>query len=149
MSHVAIKKLTNLQEIKELIIVFSLAFDSSYDPKDEYLLSMLKNNSCVILGAVVEGRIVGGVVLFEMTPIHGTKELYIYDIAVHPEFQKRGVGKKLMEAIKEEARTRGVGTIFVEAESEDEGAVAFYRALGGEEVMVNHFNFSSQRTINQ
>lgn len=142
MSTVSIKKLENVEELKELIAVFSLAFESSYDTSDEYLLSMLKNTSCVILGAVVESRIVGGLVAFEMTPIHGTKEFYIYDIAVHPLSQKQGVGKKLMEATKEEAHARGVGTIFVEAESEDEGAVAFYRALGGEEVAVNHFNFT-------
>ena len=138
----SIKQLTSIKELKELIAVFSLAFESSYDTKDDYLHSMLGNATCVILGAVVEGRIVGGLVAFEMTPIHGTKELYIYDIAVHPLSQKQGVGKKLMEAIKEEARARGAGTIFVEAESEDEGAVAFYRAIGGEEVAVNHFNFN-------
>ena len=142
MSNVTIKKLTSTGELKELIAVFSRAFESSYDTKNEYLLSMLGNTACVILGAVVEDRIVGGLVAFEMMPIHGTKELYLYDIAVHPEFQKQGMGKKLMEAIKEEARTRGVEAILVEAESEDEGAVAFYRALGGEEVAVNHFNFS-------
>lgn len=142
MSNIKIKKLTSIQEIKELISVFSLAFESSYDSKDAYLFSMLKNTSCSILGAVVEGRIVGGVVLFEMTPIHGTKEFYVYDIAVHPEFQKQGIGKKLVEAVREEARARGIGTIFVEAESEDEGAVAFYRALGGEEIAVRHFNFN-------
>lgn len=139
---ISIKKVTDSKDVRELLAVFSLAFESSYDTSDEYLLSMLGNTSCVILGAVVEGRIVGGLVAFEMTPLHGTKELYIYDIAVHPEFQKQGVGRKLMEAIQEEARTRGVGTVFVEAESEDDGAVAFYRALGGEEVAVNHFNFT-------
>lgn len=142
MDTVLIKKLTSIEEVNELLTVFSLAFESTYDTSDEYLLSMLKNTSCVILGAVVEGRIVGGLIAFEMMPIHGTKELYIYDIAVHPEFQKKGLGKKLIEVIKEEARARGVGTIFVEAESEDEGAVAFYRAIGGEEVAVNHFNFN-------
>ncbi len=142
MQIISIKKLENVEEIKELIAVFSLAFESSYDTSDEYLLSMLRNTACVILGAVVENRIVGGLVAFEMTPIHGTKEFYIYDIAVHPLSQKQGVGRKLIEAVKEEARTRGVGAIFVEAESEDEGAVAFYRAIGGEEVAVNHFNFT-------
>lgn len=142
MNTISIKKLEKVEEIKELITVFSLAFESCYGIKDEYLISMLKNTSCIILGALVEGHIVGGLVAFEMTPIHGTKELYIYDIAVHPLSQKQGVGKKLMEAIKEEARARDAGTIFVEAESEDEGAVAFYRAIDGEEVAVNHFNFT-------
>lgn len=142
MNSISIRKLEKLEEIKELISVFSLAFESYYDTKDEYLHLMLKNTTCVILGAVFGSRIVGGLVAFEITPIHGKKELYIYDIAVHPKFQKQGVGKKLMEIIKEEARTRDIGTIFVEAESEDQGAVAFYRAIGGEEVTVNHFNFT-------
>jgi aminoglycoside 3-N-acetyltransferase I len=103
---------------------------------------MLDNPACIIVGVTAEGKTIGGLVAFEMTPIHGTKELYIYDIAIHPDFQKQGLGKKLIETIKEEARARGVGTIFVEAEREDEGAVAFYRAIGGEEVKVNHFNFT-------
>lgn len=140
--HMAIKKLENIEELKELVATFSLAFESEYDTTDSYLSTMLENTSCVIFGALIESRIVGGLVAFEMTPIHGTKEFYIYDIAVHPEFQKQGVGKKLMEVLKQEAQARGVGAIFVEAESEDEGAVAFYRAIGGEEVAVNHFNFT-------
>lgn len=137
-----IKKLEKPNELKELMNVFALVFESECDTTDLYIESMLANHNCVIFCAVAESRIIGGLVAFEMTPIHGTKELYIYDIAVHPDFQKRGVGKKLIEAIKEEARVRGVGTIFVEAESEDEGAVAFYRAIGGEEVAVNHFNLT-------
>ncbi len=139
---IMIKKLENIAELKELATAFSLAFESPYNTTDEYLSSMIKNSSCVILGAVVEAHVVGGLVAFFMTPIHGTKELYVYDIAVSPLFQKKGLGKQLVEALKQEARARGVGTIFVEAESEDEGAVAFYRAIGGEEVAVNHFNFN-------
>lgn len=142
MNNATIKKLENIEELKGLITVFSLAFDSPYHTTDDYLSSMLQNSSCVILGAVVETRVVGGLVAFAMTPIHGTKELYVYDIAVHPEFQKQGLGVRLMESLKQEARVRGVGTIFIEAESEDEGAVAFYRAIGGEEVAVNHFHFT-------
>lgn len=141
-NHSTIKKLENLDELKELVAVFTLAFESEYNTSDSYLSSMLQNSTCVIMGAFVEARIVGGLVAFAMTPIHGTKEMYIYDIAVHPEFQKRGLGAQLMEALKQEARGRGVETIFVEAESEDEGAVAFYRAIGGKEVAVNHFNFN-------
>lgn len=141
MNDTSIIKLENIAQLRELVTVFSLAFKSAYDTTDAYLSAMLENTSCIILGALVEDRIVGGLVAFEMIPIHGTKELYIYDIAVHPEFQKQGVGAQLMKALKQEARTRGVGTVFVDAESEDEEAVAFYRAIGGEEVAVNHFNF--------
>lgn len=142
MNNFMIKKLDSMSELRELIEVFSQAFESDYKTTDEYLESMLQNSTCMILGAEVDTRLVGGLVAFEMTPIHGTKEFYIYDIAVHPEFQKQGLGKQLMEVLKQEAHVRGVGTIFVEVESEDIGAVAFYRAIGGEEVAVNHFNFN-------
>jgi ribosomal protein S18 acetylase RimI-like enzyme len=52
------------------------------------------------------------------------------------------MGKKLIEHIKSEGKKRDIKTIFVEAESEDVGAVAFYKAIGGQEVKVNHFNFT-------
>jgi ribosomal protein S18 acetylase RimI-like enzyme len=47
-----------------------------------------------------------------------------------------------MAYLQAEARKQHIATIFVEAESEDAGAVAFYRKLGGEEITVNHFNFT-------
>lgn len=141
MESIAIKKLESVDTLKQLISVFSAAFESEYTVDETYLMEMLKNESATILGAMKEDMVVGGLVAFEMTPIHGTKEFYIYDIGVHPKHQKQGIGKKLIERLKEEAKIRGIKTIFVEAESGDEGAVAFYRAIGGEEVAVNHFNF--------
>ncbi len=142
MNNISIKELNTVVELRELISVFSFAFEAEYDVKDDYLQNMLDNEAVVILGVMKEKKIVGGLVAFEMTPIHGSKEFYIYDIAVHSEYQKQGLGKKLLEHIKEEAKNRGIKTIFVEAESEDKEAVAFYRAIGGEEVGVNHFNFT-------
>lgn len=137
-----VRELQQIDELKELITVFSHAFETAYTVTDIYLQSMLDNNTAIILGVVVNSKIVGGLVAFEMMPIHGSKELYIYDIAIHPDFQNQGLGAKLVEYLKTKAKQRGVRTVFVEAESEDVGAVAFYRAIGGEEVAVNHFNFS-------
>ncbi len=139
---VVIQKLQSVDELKQLVVVFSLVFEEEYGVADDYLKKMLVNDAVVILGAVKDKEIVGGLVAFEMTPIHGSKEFYIYDIAIHPSHQKQGLGKRLIEHLKEESKNRGVKTIFVEAESEDVGAVAFYRAIGGEEVAVNHFNFT-------
>lgn len=142
MRNIAIKTLHTNDELRQLISVFSLAFEAHYNVDDTSLIGMSENKQMVLLGTFVEDKIVGGLVVFEMTPIHGAKELYIYDIAIHPEHQKQGIGTKLIAHLKEEAKSRGVKTIFVKAESEDIGAVAFYRAIGGEEMAVNHFNFS-------
>jgi aminoglycoside 3-N-acetyltransferase I len=137
-----IQKIHSLSDVKALVSVFALAFEQEYIVTDEYLSQMLEDEKTLILGAFIDTKIVGGLVAMEMMPIHGTKEFYIYDIAVHPEYQKQGLGKALVDHLKREAKKRDIETIFVEAESEDEGAVAFYRALGGEDVSVNHFNFT-------
>jgi aminoglycoside 3-N-acetyltransferase I len=136
-----IQKIHRLSDVKALISVFALAFEQEYSVTDEYLCKMLEDDKTLILGAFRGAEILGGLVAMEIIPIHGTKEFYIYDIAVHPKYQKQGIGKALIEDLKQEAKKRGIGTIFVEAESEDKGAVAFYRTLLGEEVSVNHFNF--------
>lgn len=136
-----IKKIENINELRELSKVFALAFESEYTLTGVYLETMLQNPICVIFGAISDQEIVGGLVAFEMTPMHGTKELYVYDIAVHLAYQRKGIGAKIVNALKDEAKVRGVGTIFVEAELEDKDAVAFYRAIGGEEIVFGHFNF--------
>jgi aminoglycoside 3-N-acetyltransferase I len=134
--------LNTVNELQKLISVFTLAFESEYKVSDTYLEKILESTTTLVLGAIDNDEIVGGLVAMEMSPIHGTKEFYIYDIAVHPEHQQKGIGKKLIEHLKMEAKNRGIETIFVEAESEDTGAVEFYRKIGGEEVAVNHFNFN-------
>jgi aminoglycoside 3-N-acetyltransferase I len=136
-----IENINTLDKLKELVTVFSIAFEDRYTTNDQYLADMLQSKSTLILGAIADDKVIGGLVAFEFNPIHGSKEFYIYDIAVHPAFHKQGIGKKLIEQLKIQAKQRNVKTIFVEAETEDIGAVAFYRAIGGEEVGVRHFNF--------
>ncbi len=141
-SEIEVKTIDTTQELRQLTSVFSLAFEEKYEVDDAYLSGMLANPSALIIGAFEHEEIIGGIVAFEMNPIHGAKELYIYDIAVHPDYQKQGIGTKLIEYLKEESKKRGIKTIFVEAEAGDDDAVAFYRAIGGEEEPVKHFNFS-------
>ncbi len=137
----SIRIIKSIPELRELTSVFSLAFEEKYEVDDAYLTGMLANPSALLIGAFEHEEVIGGIVAFEMNPIHGAKELYIYDIAVHPAHQKQGIGKGLIEYLKEESQKRGIKTIFVEAEAGDDGAVSFYRAIGGEEELVKHFNF--------
>lgn len=142
MSEISVVPMNNIKELRELLSVFSRAFDADYNVSDQYLEELLKNPCTRVFGALRNGSIVGGVVACELLPIHGTKEVYIYDIAVEPCFQQQGVGRVLFNKLQEYAKSVGARTVFVEAEAEDTGAVSFYRKLGGEEVLVNHFNFN-------
>ena len=136
-----IRTLTTVSELYALADVFARAFESAYPLTDTYATQVVSDKRQCILGAWLDTTLVGGLVAYEMQPLHGTKEFYIYDIAVDPAHQKRGIGTMLLTQLESEARARGIGTICVEAEADDDGAVAFYRSLQGEEIAVRHFNF--------
>jgi aminoglycoside 3-N-acetyltransferase I len=138
----SIRPITTTSELFDLAAVFALAFESEYQLSERYASDMLSNPQQLVLGAWHEMTLIGGLVACEIQPLHGSKEYYIYDIAVHPAHQQKGVGTLLMQQLLVEAKVRGIRTVFVEAEADDDGAVAFYRTLKGEEIGVRHFNFS-------
>ena len=56
--------------------------------------------------------------------------IYLEDLYVRPEARRRGVGLALFEAVGERCEARGIS--YVEAQVEEDGAEAFYAALGYE-----------------
>jgi aminoglycoside 3-N-acetyltransferase I len=72
-------------------------------------------------------------------------EVFIYDIAVRKEEQRKGVGRRLMTALLESAAAAGINEAFVPADNEDLHALDFYRALGGVAAPVTIFTFSNRQ----
>jgi aminoglycoside 3-N-acetyltransferase I len=75
-----------------------------------------------------------------MTAYEGA-EIFIYDVAVVADYQRRGVGQRLLAAVRDEASRPGRSSVLVLADNEDAGALAFYRALGGVASGVTLFEF--------
>lgn len=97
--------------------------------------------------AIDEGKVIGGLTAYELERYYTDKsELYIYDIAVKVEYQNRGVGKELIDYLKEYSTNNGIETIFVQAHSDDEQAVRFYQSTFGNSEKVDHFNFEIKTT---
>lgn len=94
--------------------------------------------------AAVEGRVVVGGVTGHVLPMTRSRssELFIYDLAVRVDRQRRGVGRALVAAIRGMAAAEGIGTSFVAADDEDTHALAFYRAIGGDGAPVTMFSFA-------
>jgi aminoglycoside 3-N-acetyltransferase I len=132
--------LNTAQELLQLRELFKLVFESTPKVDNVNLDAISSSPSIYALGAFLDTTLVGGLIAYELPLLNGTKEMYLYDIAVLPTYHRQGVGTGLINALKTEAASRGVTTIFVEAEDDDEEAVAFYRSLGGEEIGVRHFN---------
>lgn len=138
---ITFKKITNTNDLESLISVYNTVFETDNNSNIEYLKSIISNNSIYNLGAYVDNKIIRGLTAYELALLSTNKEFYIYDIGVLSEYRKMKVGTNLINELKIEAKKRNISTIFVEAESDDEVAVDFYRSLKEEEIGVQHFNF--------
>jgi GNAT superfamily N-acetyltransferase len=100
-------------------------------PEDfaETLREAAETGAVEVLAARAEGRVVGVAVLAYRLSISAAGLFAsIEDLYVRPDARRGGVGRALLEAVEERCADRGVS--YVEAQVEDEGAAAFYRALG-------------------
>jgi len=138
--NIIFRKISNIEDLQKLVSIFDIVFEKQSNPNVRHLENIISNNTVFNLGAFVDNTIVGGLSAHELSLISGDKEFYLYDIGVLPEYQKIGIGTGLINELKKEAKERGISTIFVEAEADDDGAVAFYRSLNEEEIDVRHFN---------
>lgn len=110
---------------------------------DEYLGRVLSLDWFWVLAAFRGNELVGGLTAYvlPLTRIEAS-EVFIYDLAVREAYQRQGIGRLLMAAVREEARTQGIHEMFVPADNEDEHAIDFYHAIGGEASAVTFFTFS-------
>jgi aminoglycoside 3-N-acetyltransferase I len=146
MSEIIIKKLDGayLMEFKELITVFRIVFEmeNGQAADDDLLNKLLQNPSFICMVATINNKVVGGVTAYEMASYYGNySEAYIYDIAVVKEYQRTGIGNKLIDALKDHCNKNNIKTIFVEANEEDTEAVSFYHRTKAVSEKVVHFNY--------
>ncbi|MFW5772240.1 MAG: GNAT family N-acetyltransferase [Phototrophicaceae bacterium] len=99
-----------------------------------HLLSHLNEMAAGIsLGYVwlVDGRIVGNVSVY---PAHWPQDMgsawIVANVGVHPQYQRRGIARRLMEASMEMIRQRGGKTAILQVDATNDGAHQLYRSLG-------------------
>jgi ribosomal protein S18 acetylase RimI-like enzyme len=84
-----------------------------------------------VLVAEIDGAIAGYVRLGRVFPIAASEHvLMISGLAVDPAFQRRGVGRSLMEAAVREARARGARRLTLRVLAHNESAVRLYESVG-------------------
>ncbi|VDZ96197.1 ribosomal-protein-alanine acetyltransferase [Salmonella enterica subsp. enterica] len=57
-------------------------------------------------------------------------EATLFNIAVDPDFQRRGLGRMLLEHLIDELEKRGVVTLWLEVRASNAAAIALYESLG-------------------
>ncbi|MGL4726524.1 MAG: ribosomal protein S18-alanine N-acetyltransferase [Scandinavium sp.] len=63
-------------------------------------------------------------------------EATLFNIAVDPAYQRRGLGRELLEQVIDEVEKRGVVTLWLEVRASNVAAIALYESLGFNEATI-------------
>lgn len=121
----------NLKELQALISVFEEVFEmEAYSPPSQsHLITLLKKDNFFAIIAKSQGKIIGGLTVYVIDQYYSERPLaHIYDLAVLSKFQRRGVGRRLIEFTISYCKDRGFEEVFVQAEKVDDYALDFYRS---------------------
>ena len=131
---------------RRLFAMMAEVFEEPNEPLgDGYLDRLLSRAEFWALAALAGDEVVGGVTAHALPMTRAeTTELFIYDVAVRADYQRRGVGRRLLTSLREAARASGIEEVFVPADDDDTHALDFYRALGGVAAPVTIFTFSNE-----
>ncbi|QTF09953.1 ribosomal protein S18-alanine N-acetyltransferase [Brenneria izadpanahii] len=61
-------------------------------------------------------------------------EATLFNLAVHPDHQRQGIGRELLEHLIQELEERDIFTLWLEVRASNKGAIALYESLGFNEV---------------
>lgn len=146
MSEVTTRRLApgDREVARQLFALMAFVFEEDREPlSDAYVDRLLARESFWAYAAITGGgEIVGGVTGHTLPMSRAeSDEVFLYDLAVHPVHQRKGIGRRLVMALREGAAEAGIEIVFVAAENEDEHALEFYHAVGGEAQAVTVFSF--------
>jgi len=140
-----IKKLTqeDLPSFKLLIKLFNTVFEEDRPciGSDANSLKLLGSKNFIAFAAISESNVIGGITAYELPMVYSdSSEVMLYDMAVKSEYQRMGIGRGLIQTLKEYCIKNDIETFFVMAHEEDIHAIEFYHATGGKsEKVVNFF----------
>ena len=133
--------------VRELLAVFGQAFEDEHtytqaQPDETYLDKLLGSETVVVLVALQDAEVVGGLVAYELEKLEQRRsEMYIYDLAVAEQHRRRGVATGLIAQVTSIAAKRGAHVVYVQADLEDEPAIQLYTKLGTREDVL-HFDIA-------
>jgi aminoglycoside 3-N-acetyltransferase I len=137
---------------RRLLLLFGEVFEMGdvEIPEEAYLEKLIGNPGFIMYAAISGNEVAGGLTAYAL-PMYYTDraEMFIYDIAVRPAFQRKGVGGRLLSALQRYCKENGIREMFVAANEEDAHAVDFYRKTGGREEKVLHFTYRIDGTVHK
>ena len=131
--------------MRGMLDMFGAAFEdvatyTERQPDDSYLAALLSRPDFIAIAAIADAKVVGGLAAYVLTKFEQARsETYIYDLAVEQAFRRQGIATRLIREVQKASKTKGAYVVFVQADYEDEPAVALYTKLGVREDVL-HFD---------
>jgi len=143
MKSTEIRKLTreDIFSFEALLHLFNIAFEEERAlGSNAHLSTLLSDEHFIAMAAFSENKVIGGLTAYKLPMYYSDgSEIFLYDMAVHPDHQRKGIGKQLLDFLKEYCIQHGISVFFVLAHEEDEHALEFYRSTGGQREHVANF----------
>lgn len=118
---------------KELVDMFDVDDEKDVLSSTEYVRKMLERNDFHVLIALQNDKLLGGLTAYEMQMFKSeTKEMFLYEIEVAESRRREGIGKALIEHLKEICLEKGIVQMFVGTEKDNLPARKLYVSTDGE-----------------
>lgn len=115
------------QDIDQLVAIEELCYDQPW--LREAFEEEIERNDDVGVGIVAEDE---GLVVGFLTGMAVVDEFHLHNLAVHPDFRGRGIGRSLLEAAESLCSQRDFRRMLLEAREDNEPARQLYLGLGFE-----------------
>ena len=97
----------------------------------ETAADLLSRSDVALFAAFLEESPVGFALAYFLPRIDRAQEMaYLHELDVSPRAQRRGLGRRLVEAVRKAALERGAMEVWVITEADNNAAIATYRAAG-------------------
>lgn len=102
----------------------------SWSSREKFLQTCPPGSQLV---AVISDKVCGYVGFEHPTPLPSNRHVFDLNIAVHPDYQRMGIGRRLMDEMKRFAAMQGIRKLSLRVLSTNPGAISFYKSCGFEE----------------
>jgi ribosomal protein S18 acetylase RimI-like enzyme len=150
--HPHLRPLNVLRDLSAVADLIELCFSPTMDNDGQRYLSDMRRASrddsflrwashvsetasMPLMGYVWEqdGRIIGNASLIPFRD-RGKRIYLIANIATHPEYRRRGIGRALTERVMKQARDKNASAIWLHVRDDNPGAIKLYQDLGFQEI---------------
>ncbi len=110
-------------DVQSILGIETLCFSTPWS--ENSFLSEIRSQSSLSMLAESAGKTIGYVIVKL-----AADECHLHDLAVHPEWRRRGVARRLMRKALEEVRRSDARFFFLEVRTSNRTAISLYESLG-------------------